>query len=235
MSDSLGRVAALWRYPVKSMRGEMLPTLAIDARGVVGDRALALRDGEGKLGSGKTNKRFRRIQGLLDFVAATRDGAIVIRFPDGREIAADDPAIDRALSDACGVEVTLAREAEVAHRDAAPVHLLSEASLAWLRSRLPGVAIDARRFRPNIVIAADGAGSIEQGWIDRMIAVGDDLVIKIARPTVRCVMTTLPQAELGAAPAILRTLTSDSAASLGIYAEVLRAGTVRVGEALRFA
>jgi uncharacterized protein YcbX len=171
----------------------------------------------------------------LDFVAATRDGAIVIRFPDGREIAADDPAIDRALSDACGVEVTLAREAEVAHRDAAPVHLLSEASLAWLRSRLPGVAIDARRFRPNLVIASDGAGAIEQGWIDRTIAIADEVVVRIARPTVRCVMTTLPQAELGAAPAILRTLTRDSATSLGVYAEVLRGGTLRVGDGLRFA
>jgi MOSC domain-containing protein YiiM len=47
-------------------------------------------------------------------------------------------------------------------------------------------------------------------------------------------MTTLPQAELGAAPAVLRTLTVDNAASLGIYAEVLRPGTVRVGDALRF-
>jgi MOSC domain-containing protein len=217
------------------MRGEMLPSLAIDTRGVVGDRVLALRDGEGKLGSGKTNKRFRQIDGLLGFVAETRGGAIVIRFPDGREMAADDPAVDRALSDACGVAVTLAREAGIAHRDAAPVHLLSEASLAWLRGRLSGVAIDARRFRPNLVIATDGAGQIEQGWIDRVLAIGAEVTIRIAHPTVRCVMTTLQQAELGAAPAILRTLASDSAASLGVYAEVLHPGTVRIGDALRFA
>jgi len=48
-------------------------------------------------------------------------------------------------------------------------------------------------------------------------------------------MTTLPQAELGAAPAVLRTLTEQNAASLGIYAEVLRPGVARIGDALRFA
>lgn len=47
-------------------------------------------------------------------------------------------------------------------------------------------------------------------------------------------MTTQPQAELGAAPAILRKLAADNAASLGIYAEVLRPGTVKIGDELRF-
>ena len=121
------------------------------------------------------------------------------------------------------------------HRDSAPLHLLSEASIAWLRARLPDVTIDARRFRPNLVIATEAAGLVEQDWLGRAIAVGDELVVKAARPTVRCVMTTLPQAELGAAPAVLRTLGEENAASLGIYAEVLRPGTVRVGDELRFA
>jgi uncharacterized protein YcbX len=234
VSDSLARVTALWRYPVKSMRGESLPSLAIDARGVMGDRFFALRDAAGKLGSGKTNKRFRQIDGLLDFVAETRNGAVVIRFPDGRMLLAEDQAIDAALSAACATEVTLARETALPHRDAAPLHLLSEASLAWLRGHLPDVAIDARRFRPNFVIASEGPGPPENDWPGRTLAIGDEVVIKVARPTVRCVMTTLPQAELGAEPMILRTLASDSAASLGVYAEVLRTGTVRVGDALCF-
>ena len=237
MSNSLGRIAALWRYPVKSMRGEALPSLAIDERGAIGDRYFALKDSDGRLGSGKTIRRFRQIDGLLGFRAATENGVVVVHFPDGRTMRADDPSLGAILSAACGMAITIEAEAQdrLMHRDSAPLHLLSEASIAWLRARLPDVAIDARRFRPNIVIATEATGLVEQGWLERTIAVGGELVVKAARPTVRCVMTTLPQAELGAAPAVLRTLAEQNAACLGIYGEALRPGTVQIGDELRFA
>jgi uncharacterized protein len=232
----LGRITELWRYPVKSMRGEALRRLAVDEHGAIGDRYFALKDSEGRLGSGKATKRFRRIDGLLGFSAATANGVVVIRFPDGRRMRADDPAVGAILSAACAIDVKVESEEpdRIMHRDSAPLHLLTEASIAWLRAHLPEVAIDARRFRPNLVVASEATGLVEQEWLGREIAIGDQLVVKAARPTVRCVMTTLPQAELGAAPAVLRTLTEQNAASLGIYAEVLRPGTVRIGNALRF-
>src|SRR5215469_13255844 len=219
------------------MRGEPLHSLAIDEKGVTGDRYFALKDSEGRLGSGKTSKRFRQIDGLLGFAAATEDGVVVIRFPDGRVKRADDPALAPILSAACGMPITVESEDQdhVMHRDSAPLHLLSEASIAWLRARLPDVAIDARRFRPNLVIATEATRLVEQEWLGREIVIGDALVVRAARPTVRCVMTTLPQAELGTAPAVLQTLTEQNAASLGIYAEVLRPGMVRIGDELRFA
>jgi hypothetical protein len=237
VSVSLGRIAALWRYPVKSMRGEALQSLAIDERGAIGDRYFALKDSVGRLGSGKATKRFRRIDGLLDFSAATENGVVVIRFPDGHTMRADDPTLGSLLTAACGMAITVGSEDhdQITHRDSAPLHLLTEASIAWLRARLPDVAIDARRFRPNVVIATEAVGLVEQDWLGREIAIGDQLVVKAARPTVRCVMTTLPQAELGAAPAVLRTLSEQNAASLGIYAEVLRPGIARMGDELRFA
>jgi MOSC domain-containing protein len=237
VSGSLGLIAALWRYPVKSMRGEALQSLVVDERGAIGDRYFALKDSDGRLGSGKTTKRFRQIEGLLDFTAATVDGIVVVRFSDGRTMRADDPALGSILSAACGTAIKIESEDQdhVMHRDSAPLHLLTEASIEWLRMRLPNVAIDARRFRPNIVIASEVTGLVEQAWLGRAIAVGDELVVKAVRPTVRCVMTTQPQADLGAAPAVLRKLAEDNAASLGIYAEVLHPGTVRVGDALRFA
>jgi hypothetical protein len=236
VSDSLGRVAALWRYPVKSMRGEALQNLVIDKHGAIGDRFFALKDSDGRLGSGKTTKRFRQIEGLLGFTASTIDGVVVVRCPDGRTMRADDPGLGSILSVSCGTAIKIESEDQdhVMHRDSAPLHLLTEASIAWLRTRLPNVAIDARRFRPNIVIASEATGLVEQEWLGRAIAIGDELVIKAVRPTVRCVMTTQPQAELGAAPAVLRELAEDNAASLGIYAEVLHPGTVRVGDALCF-
>jgi hypothetical protein len=232
----LGHISELWRYPVKSMRGEALQRLAIDERGVVGDRYFALKDSEGRLGSGKTTKRFRQIEGMLGFAAATENGGVVVRFPDGRVMRANDPTLGPVLTATCGIDIKVESEDQdrVMHRDSAPLHLLTEASIAWLRARLPGVAIDARRFRPNIVIADEATGLVEQEWLGRTIAIGDTVIVKAARPTVRCVMTTQPQAELGAAPEVLRRLATDNAASLGIYAEVLQPGTVRIGDALRF-
>ncbi len=236
MSGSLGRIVALWRYPVKSMRGEMLQSLVVDEQGAIGDRYFALKDSDGRLGSGKTTKRFRQIDGLLGFTAATEDGAVIVRFPDGRAMRADDPKLGSALTTACGMDIKVESEDQdrIMHRDSAPLHLLTEASIAWLRARLPDVAIDARRFRPNIVIAGEAAGLVEQEWLGRAIAIGAEVVVKAVRQTVRCVMTTQPQAEFGAAPAVLRKLAADNAASLGIYAEVLRPGTVRIGDDLRF-
>lgn len=237
MSTNIGHIAALWRYPVKSMRGEALQSLAVDEKGAVGDRYFALKDSDGRLGSGKTTKRFRQVDGLLGFSAATEDSVVVIRFPDGRSMRADDPALGPMLTAACDMPITVESEDQdrIMHRDSAPLHLLSQASVAWLCARLPDIAIDERRFRPNLVIATEATGLVEQAWLGRTIAVGDTLVVRAARPTVRCVMTTLPQSELGAAPAVLQTLTEQNGASLGIYAEVLRPGTVRIGDALRFA
>ena len=59
-------VAELWRYPVKSLLGEQLQEVQVEERGVVGDRLYAVTDRRGKLGSGKTSRRFRRLEGLFD-------------------------------------------------------------------------------------------------------------------------------------------------------------------------
>jgi uncharacterized protein len=218
------------------MRGEALQSLAISEHGAIGDRYFALKDSDGRLGSGKTTKRFRQIEGLLGFAAATEDGAVIVRFPDGRVMRADDPTLGATLTEACGMDIEVESEGQdrIMHRDNAPLHLLTDASITWLRARLPDVAIDARRFRPNIVIANDAVGLVEQEWLGRAIAIGDALIVKATQQTVRCVMTTQPQAELGAAPSVLRKLAEDNAASLGIYAEVLRLGTVKIGDELRF-
>ncbi|MFG2875498.1 MOSC N-terminal beta barrel domain-containing protein [Streptomyces sp. NPDC048337] len=61
----LGTVERIWRYLIKSTGGERLATADVDARGLVGDRLYAVRDAEGRLGSGKNTRRFRRMPGLL--------------------------------------------------------------------------------------------------------------------------------------------------------------------------
>jgi uncharacterized protein YcbX len=84
------------RYPVKSLRGEMVQTAE------VGDRLWAVRDPDGTLGSGKNTRRFRRMPGLFQLRAYAAEPVPLVELPDGRRFAADDPAGHRAVSEAIG-------------------------------------------------------------------------------------------------------------------------------------
>jgi uncharacterized protein YcbX len=226
------RVVELWRYPVKSMLGERCTELRVETRGAQGDRLFAIRDAQGKLGSGKHTRRFRRIDGLFGFRARYRDDGIPrIRFPDGDEVGGDSPSIHQALSDVLGVPVTLAREAEIPHFDSAPIHLVTSASLAWLRSALPAAGIDARRFRPNLVIEVPGSDAIEQSWIGKRLRVGE-VELQVSGTTERCGMTAFAQDELPKAPEVLRHITRHADLKFGVYAQVRVPGVVRLGDTM---
>jgi uncharacterized protein YcbX len=105
----VGRVAELWRYPVKSMLGERRNQLPITARGALGDRAWALREtATGRIASAK------RFPQLLAFHARYEEeptfaapGRIQISLPDGRTICPDDPDASRIVSDSLGHSVRL--------------------------------------------------------------------------------------------------------------------------------
>ena len=209
-------IAALWRYPVKSMLGERCEELHIDVRGAAGDRLYAVRDAEGKLGSGKNSGRFRRLEGLFTFQAAGVPPTVT--FPDGRSLGADDPTVHAALSAALRAPVTLAAEKEIAHHDAEPLHLITTGSLARLGT-------DERRFRPNLVIRTEAD---EAGWVGRILQVGE-ATLKLVRRTERCVMITMAQSELGDQPGLLRRLGGE-APLFGVYAEVLVPGRIKRGD-----
>ncbi len=227
---NVGRVGRLWRYPVKSMRGEACREAGLGARGVEGDRLFALQDAAGKLGSGKDTRRFRDIDGLLGFSARYDGDWPEIRFPDGRRMRGDDPQVHVALSEALGVAVTLVREAGTAHHDDGAVHLLSTAALAWLRSRLPGSRIDERRFRPNIVLEARGTGQPERSWIGRTLRIGGEVELRVGAPAERCRMTTLGQDDLPADAKVLRCIAQEADLQYGVYAEVVKPGRIAAGD-----
>ncbi len=114
--------------------------------------------------------------------------------------------------------------------DAFPLHLLTTASLAELGARNPSARFDVRRFRPNIVVSTeDAAGFIETEWSGRTLRIGE-AQIKIEIPCVRCVMTTLPQDDLGKDPSVLRTIVRDAAQNVGVYASVAASGRISVGD-----
>jgi hypothetical protein len=209
------------------MLGEACETLDVEARGAAGDRLYAVRDGEGRLGSGKNSRRHRRIDGLLGFRAASEGAAPRITFPDGRSLLASDSGIHAALSAALGLPVTLSFETDLSHHDSGPLHLVTTASLAELKKTLPGVGIDERRFRPNLLIEGEG----ENRWVGKALQVGDEVKLKVVDWTERCVMITMAQSELADEPRILRAVAQGEAEALfGVYAEVLVPGRIRLGD-----
>jgi uncharacterized protein YcbX len=233
MSAASGTVVKLWRYPVKSMLGEERPSLDVDARGVEGDRLFAVRDVDGRFGSGKTTRRFRKIDGLFDFSAAYDQGEPTIVFPDGRRTRGSGGDVHTALSDALGQPVTLAREAAVSHFDAGPLHLLTTASLAWLRAVLPDARVDERRFRPNVLIDVPGSSQVERLWLGKIVCLGDEVRLRIRDLTERCVMVGAAQADLPDDPRVLRDMGRQAGPHFGVYAEVISGGRINRGDRLR--
>lgn len=184
-------------------------------------------------------------------------------FPDGTVMTSDQSGADRALSAVLGREVVLTSSAtaglkieyvppsadpadedvptgeySLRHQsffDAAPIHLLTTASLDRLRELYPQGRFDVRRFRPNIVVRPESAdaGFVEESWLDRVLAIGDELQLRIRIPCTRCVMPTLPQDDLPADPGILKTIVQHNRANVGVYATVVREGVVRRGDLVR--
>ena len=226
----IGSITRLWRYPVKSLGGEECERLELNARGVEGDRRYAVLNREGKLGSGKTTRRFRQIDGLLELRAAYQGDVPELIFRDGVRMLASDPQIHAALSNALNVPVTLAREQDVSHLDAGPVHLITTAALAWLRTALPDALIDERRFRPNLVIDVPGDTQVELGWIGRALAIGSQVELRIIARTERCRMVTLPQEGIPRDPRVLGSIVRDADSGFGVYAEVVAPGTIARGD-----
>ena len=248
----VGRVVALWRYPVKSMLGERVDRIAIDADGVAGDRIRALFDPErGEYASAKTIRRYGdlfRCQATLE-----DDARVRIVLPDGRAFV--EEAASDALSQLVGAPVRLARWEERHPRwysfhgadrrasdpdrrdatrfhDSSRIHLISEATLASLRADAPE---DVRRFRPNIVVATAAGGYPEEGWSGCTIAIGDAHII-VERPCPRCVMPTLPQAGgVEHDPDVRRRLLDRNDDNAGVLCDIAAPGTVALGDDLTFA
>ena len=239
--EVVGHVARLHRYPVKSLGGESPERVELDRRGVVGDRLWAVTDPDGRLGSGKTSRRFRRMPGLLELRAAYDGEVPVVTFPDGRSLRGDDTGIHAALTAHVGRPVRLARESAVPHADEGPVHLVTTASL---QAASAGVPLDARRARANLVVDTEvltyalllsgapedeAAGFLEDGWVGSRLVVGT-VELLVTAPMPRCVMLGMAQDGLPDDRAVLREVLRRHDGHLGLVADVLVPGTVGVGD-----
>ena len=119
--------------------------------------------------------------------------------------------------------------------DCATVHLLTTATLNRLRSFHPQGRFEIQRFRPNIVVQpTDGEQTFaENSWIGHTLTIGDEVQLRITGPCGRCVMTTLAQGNLPHDPGILRTAAQHNQVNVGVYAAVVRGGTIRRGDPVR--
>ena len=225
-------VASLWRYPGKSMGGERVGELALEGDGVVGDRDWGVRDrGEGVVLTAK------RCPALLHARASVVDGAAtVVTLPDGTTGEAGSAELDAALSEWLGrpVAVERCRAGVAADYDAGftgppgrfvdgwPVHLVTTATLA---------GDDERRYRPNVVVAAEGDAFLEDGWVGTSVAVGEAR-LDVRKRCGRCVMVTRAQPGLAEDRSRLRRLGARDL-RLGVYLRVARAAVVREGDEVR--
>ncbi len=175
-------VAALWRYPVKSMQGEELNAAEITATGLAGDRRFAVIDQEtGKVAGAKNPRKW---PGFLQFRACyvtppVADGALPpvrVTLPDGTCATSQEAELPKLLSAALGRHVVLSAATDATSAsaedlladtgevvewdlppgtfvDCAPVHLVTTATLDRLRALYPAGRFEPRRFRPNIIVA----------------------------------------------------------------------------------
>ena len=186
--------------------------------------------------------------------------AVRISLPDGTEVTSTSDSINHVLSNVFDREVRLESVVPKAPSfeeywpdtdglpyrntvtdellapgmffDGATVHVLTTTTLDWLRRLYPDGRFEARRFRPNIVVmpSSTQTGFIENTWIGRTVAIGDDVRLHITRLCPRCVMTTMAQGDLPKDPGILRAAAKHNELNVGVYAAVSRAGTVKRGD-----
>lgn len=227
------QVEQLWRYPVKSLRGERLDHVEVETRGFRHDRRWAVTDPDGKLGSGKSSERFRKMPGLLELSAAMDGDVPVLTFPDGTALRGDEGDLDARLSEHVGRAVRLLAEDGVPHHDDGPVQLVTRASLDEL-GRALGHPAPVPRFRPNLVVAGAAEPFVERSWVGRTVTVGE-VVLRVEDVTPRCVMVTQAQADLPEDRDVLRTVHAVNAGELGIWCTVVRPGTIHAGDSARIA
>lgn len=156
------------------------------------------------------------------------------------------PDIDGLANRETVTDESMALAAPGTFFDCAAVHILTTATIDRLREFYPAGRFEPRRFRPNIVVkpATDERGFVENAWVGKTVAIGEELRVNVIAPCARCVMTTLPQGDLPSDSGILRTAARHNVVnipgidqampSVGVYAVVLSAGRIRRGDRVRF-
>jgi uncharacterized protein YcbX len=232
----VGRVCEIVRYPIKSMAGTATESAFLGWHGLDGDRRFAFR----RLGadSGFPWLSASRLPGLLLYHPVGLDESTGeplpthIRTPAGSCVELRSPELKAEIAERFGNDVDLMK---LKHGifDEATVSVISLATIAGI-GREAGLDLDRRRFRANVVVETErGETFLENAWVGRMLVFGDSdprPAVSVTMCDARCVMINIDP-ETGEQDArVMKTVVRLNKNNAGVYATVVRSGTIRVGD-----
>lgn len=259
--STIAAVESVWRYPVKSMRGEELYEAFVGFSGVYGDRIFALRSSASPKGFPYLTAREQRkllqyrprfrhpdkaarpvnlaeaesmAPGVTPVFADMPDLMVDIVAPTGETFAIDDPALLHVLRKGVSgaPELTLVRS-DRAMTDCRPVSLFSVQSARRLGDEI-GTTVDRRRFRANLYLDLTGAdGFAEDELVGRSLRIGSKVIVAILERDPRCVMITLDPETGESKPELLRQVAQAHHGMAGVYGAVLVEGMVHKGDSVQ--
>ena len=256
----IGKVESLWRYPVKSMRGEDLEEVFVGFFGVYGDRRFAFKSsaspkgfpfltGREQEGILRYRPRFRdsakaakpinlaEAEGIAPGVTALfadpDDLAVDVETPSGQVLAVDDPVLVSLLAEGLKQAPTLTvLQSDRAMTDCRPVSMFAVQTAQQLGEEI-GIEIDKRRFRANIYVNLEsGRGFGEDDLVGQNLRIGSKAVVSILERDPRCKMISLDPETGAQNPDVLRKVSRAHDGKAGVYAAVLVEGLVRRGDAI---
>jgi hypothetical protein len=254
----IGKVDSLWRYPVKSMRGEELDEAFAGFSGIYGDRLFAFRSSASPRGFPyltareqqkllQHRPRFRnpdKAARPVNLAEAESMGAnpvsgdltelmVDVETPGGETLAIDDPALIETLRDGIDQKHQLAlMRSERALTDCRPVSIFSLQSARQL-SEETDTPVDKRRFRANIYVDLMSAkGFAENEFVGRSVQIGPKVVVRILERDARCMMITLDPDTAEKTPTLLKKVAQAHDGMAGVYGGVLVEGMVRKGDSV---
>ena len=254
----VGKIDSLWRYPVKSMRGEELDEAFASFSGIYGDRLFAFESSASPKGfpylTAREQQRllqyrphFRypdKAARPINLTEAEKMGAnpvwadfaelmVDVETPDGKTLAVDDPAlIDMIRADIDQKHQLTLMRSERALTDCRPVSVFSLQSARQLAEET-GTSIDKRRFRANIYVNLTSAqGFAENEFVGKTLRIGPKVVVTVLERDARCVMITLDPDTGEKTPAILKKVAQAHEGMAGVYGAVMVEGMLHQGDSV---
>ena len=232
----LGRIRAIFRYPVKSMAGESLDVAKLSWHGIEGDRRLAFRRLNDK--GGFPWLTASKLPELILYKPFGLDSNIAeplpthVRTPDGNDYELQSHELRDDVSRRFGNDVELMN---LKHGifDEAQISVISLSTMQSIE-RESGREIDLRRFRPNVVIETKSGEAFEEDkWVGQTLMFGDSGAgIRVTMRDERCVMVNLDPDTAEKDSEVMKTIVRMNENCAGVYATVIKAGELRVGQVL---
>jgi uncharacterized protein YcbX len=252
----IGRVDSLWRYPVKSMRGEELDEAFASYSGIYGDRVFAFKSSANHKGFPYFTAREQRK--LLQYrphfrypdkaarpinlieaesknanplLADLADLVVDVEAPNGQKLSIDEPVlIDMLRADIDPKHQLTLMQSQRAMTDCRPVSIFSLQSVHQLAEET-STPLDKRRFRANIYVDLTSAeGFAENELVGRSVRIGPKVVIAILERDSRCVIITLDPDTAEQTPAILKKVAQAHDGMAGVYGAVVVEGMLYKGD-----